>query len=716
MKIKDLLIKKNDRTPFKPMSMERNPNNNLFLILGKDYFKILELINGNNFEEVKLSFRRIKLIKQAAWGRITNNKIFFCDSNNKLYSSDLNSKPHISDIYEFEDEINHISMNCKDSIMACCTSRDSNIHLLDIENKKIIHTIVRQNPLNIKNCQFSPINENYLIISDDRGHIYLYDKRNTLSQAKDFCSEAKEILSIAWHPTDVNKFCSGGMDNYIRIWDINNNNESWADFKTSEGCSKVSFLKSNPNYIISTHQTNNYNINLWNMKMRDMPEYRFTGHESNVLGFDSDIKGNKIISVEKKGILMIHDLNNGERILDDITTNIIKFNNNNEIYCFHDDKLQREFFSKIIHKDSENNLENKDDIKNNNEYKPLKSDKENIKNIYKLNLNQKDLQMMDRTLKEDNLVLYIKRDIKLTLNSELKQYYIFTPEQIHHIFRKYIYYIEKNENLYKSKRFPSVSDINLLDKITVDDIDFSEKLKISITKNLVFAETGINNYNHISIWKTLLHLVQQNTFKSIFNYFSKEQKKINKKRKNTTINELNKSFEIKNDKYEMNQTSMKLITTLVINQLTKIIDYLIDDYGDIYLATIICYLFKPILFRDEKIKNRVLRLIKDCVSNLRKYQLYVDANHLIKFGPEENNKIEKKSYEFKYSCKNCEKTKFDHGKCSCGRVIACEDCHEVISGLFLWYSSCGHEEHFSHVINENIEKTFCNICNEKKSI
>ena len=101
MKIKDLLIKKNDRTPFKPMSMERNPNNNLFLILGKDYFKILELINGNNFEEVKLSFRRIKLIKQAAWGRITNNKIFFCDSNNKLYSSDLNSKPHISDIYEW---------------------------------------------------------------------------------------------------------------------------------------------------------------------------------------------------------------------------------------------------------------------------------------------------------------------------------------------------------------------------------------------------------------------------------------------------------------------------------------------------------------------------------------------------------------------------------------------------------------------------------------
>ena len=78
-------------------------------------------------------------------------------------------------------------------------------------------------------------------------------------------------------------------------------------------------------------------------------------------------------------------------------------------------------------------------------------------------------------------------------------------------------------------------------------------------------------------------------------------------------------------------SSLKLMTTLVVNQLSKIIDYLIDDYGDIYLATIICYLFKPVLFKDEKIKKRILRLIKDCVNNLRKYQLYVAANHLIIF-------------------------------------------------------------------------------------
>ena len=121
------------------------------------------------------------------------------------------------------------------------------------------------------------------------------------------------------------------------------------------------------------------------------------------------------------------------------------------------------------------------------------------------------------------------------------------------------------------------------------------------------------------------------------------------------------------------------MTTILINQLSKIIDYLIDDYGDIYLATIICYLFKPILFKDEILKKRILRLIKDCVNNLRKYQLYVDANHLIKYGPEENNKIDKKTYIFKYSCTKCKIYEFKDGTCSCGKVIACEECEKKLS-------------------------------------
>ena len=145
-----------------------------------------------------------------------------------------------------------------------------------------------------------------------------------------------------------------------------------------------------------------------------------------------------------------------------------------------------------------------------------------------------------------------------------------------------------------------------------------------------------------------------------------------------------------------------IMTNLIINHLSRIIEYLIDTYGDIYLATIICYLFKPILFRDEKLKIRILKLIRQCENNLRKYQLYVDANHLIKYGPEENNKIEEKNeYKFIFSCKNCGMNEFNEGKCKCGKILLCEECHKKAQGLFIWCSGCGHGGHINHINKVN---------------
>ena len=714
----DLPIKKNDKV-FSKLSMERNPFNNKFYLLGTNIFKLYELSNDNKIIELKVGFQRT--IKQATWGRFKKNILYIYDSMNILYFKNVaqNNIHKFENIKNFGNEILKMSINCKDSIIALCY-KNNNICLYDLEKKKEITTICREN-LRIRDCQFSPINENYFLISGDVGNIYLYDISNFSLPIKDFFSEAKDILSVDWHPTKENLFCSGGMDNFIRIWNINNNNRRpIAEFKTLEGCSKVCFLKSNPNYIISSYQTNNYNINIWSIKFRDIPEYRYTGNENNIIGFDTDYEGTRILSIDRTATLIINYLNKGERILDDITTNIIKFNNNNELYCFHDNKVFKENLSETKAKDySKTN----DKIKNDNSLiTNLKKTKENINSIYMLNFNQKEIQLMNKTTSKEDINLNLKKDMKIKLNTELRQYYIFTPEQILSLFRGYIYYIEKNENLYKRKRFQSWNAIqteNMSDEsYTVDKLDFSEKLELSISKNLLFAKNHINNYNHISIWKTLLNLSGQNMFKSMYNQFmQKEPKAIgNKKRKKTTNNCLNKSFEKENENYEMNHpSSLKLMTTLVINQLSKIINYLIDDYGDIYLATIICYLFKPILFKDERIKKRILRLIKDCVNNLRKYQLYVPANHLIKYGPEENNNIDGKTFIFNYSCTECQLNKFENGRCSCGKVISCEECEKKISGLFLWCPSCGHEEHLSH-INKNKAEFFCNGCKKKKII
>ena len=720
----DLRIKKNDKIPTK-LTMERNPYNNKFFLLGTNFFKLFELTIDNKINELKVGYQR--RINLAIWGKSLKNTLYFYDSCNALFLLNLDSNSKNTRKYhklkELSNELFKISINCNDSILALC-NRNNNIDLLDLQKNQIISTICKKNLVLIRDCQFSPFNENYLLISGDAGNIYFYNIVNCSSPIKNFDSEPKDILSVAWHPTKKNIFCSGGMDNYIRIWDINYSDKPLAEFKTSEGCAKVCFLKPNPNYIISSYQTNNYNINLWNIKFRDIPEYRYTGNDYNIIGFDIDYEGTRIFSIDKKGILIINYLNKGERILDDITTNIIKFNNNNELYCFHDDKIQKENLSEINLKDSNDNEKVKND---NNKAIIMKQTEENISNIYMLNFNQKEMQIKQKTISKGDIKLHLKKNIKIKLNNELRQYYVFTPEQIHSIFKGYIYYIEKNENLYKRKRFQSWNAINTENMSensnSVDKLDFSEKLELSIRKNFLFAKKHLINYNHISIWNTLLNLSEKNTFKSMYNKFMGKEPKIanNKKRKKTIpsallFNSVNKSFEKENENYEMNHpSSLKLMTTLVINQLSKIVDYLIDDYGDIYLATIICYLFKPILFKDENLKKRILRLIKDCVNNLRKYQLYVAANHLVKYGPEENNNIDGKTFIFNYSCTECQLNKFENGRCSCGKIISCEECEKKISGLLLWCPSCGHEEHLSH-INKNKTEYYCIRCKKKKKV
>ena len=709
MIIKALYKNSKDKTDPKLKSLERNPIINSFLIIGTNYFKIQKLTNDQFIEQNIFSQNRKRAIKFAKWGSKKEDVLYIYELNESnnyhLYSLNIGSTKQICDIFEFKSEIRNFSINCDDSIMACC-SDDDLIYLLDIKNKLIIKEISRKNKWTIKDCQFSPINDNYFLVSGDGGNIYLYDKRILSKQVKDFFLDSKEILSVAWHPCDQNKFCSGGMDNLIRIWDINNNISSLADFKTSEGCSKVKFLKSKPNYIISSYQTNNFNIHLWNIKLRDLPEYRFSGHDSTIIGLDNDIEGTKIVSLDKKGLLIAHEVDKGERIFDNITTNIIKFNNKNEIYCFHDDKLPKEDFS------LKSSKENNDII---SEEKVIEKAKDNRNNIYMLNFNQKDMQIMNKSPTNEDISIHLKSNTILILKKELSQYYTFTPEQIHFLFRGYIYYIEKKESLYKRTRFQSVSDLYKIDKnddpITIDKLDFAQKLTISISKNLAFATNHVKNYNHISIWKTLLNMTEKPTFKIIFNKF------IGKEEKKKKVKNLNKSFERLKGNLEINYLKkispvyLELMTNILINQLSKIIDYLIDDYGDLFFATIICYLFKPILFHDEKLKTRILRLIKDFVFYLRKYQLYVEANHLIKYGPEENNIIDEKTFKFNYSFKTYKKQNVKDVK----EGIFCEECEKMASGLFLWYPSCGHEEHLIH-INKNKSEYYCNDCKKKKLI
>ena len=122
-----------------------------------------------------------------------------------------------------------------------------------------------------------------------------------------------------------------------------------------------------------------------------------------------------------------------------------------------------------------------------------------------LNFNQQELQVKNKIIEKEDKKINLKNDITLNINNELKQYYIFSKEQINNLFRRYIYYIERKETLYTRKRFSSDPHLFKIESSednenNIDELDFSDKLIRAISANLEYAKNSLNNYNHVSIY------------------------------------------------------------------------------------------------------------------------------------------------------------------------------------------------------------------------
>jgi len=83
------------------------------------------------------------------------------------------------------------------------------------------------------------------------------------------------------------------MDKNLFIWDINNNNDNTPiiSYKSSHGISRLKWWKKNPQYIISSYQTNNFYVSMWNINIDNMPEFTYKGHKDVVTGFCFDTTG-----------------------------------------------------------------------------------------------------------------------------------------------------------------------------------------------------------------------------------------------------------------------------------------------------------------------------------------------------------------------------------------------------------------------------------------
>lgn len=277
-------------------TISRNCKTDLIAIGGKSLMKVLQLNDNNSFKVFKV----LKIARSSskigttdvAWNNIADNIL--------ASTTLLNSNVLVWDINQTNLEklnrklgshsqiINRVNWSHHNQDILASCSQDGFLNIWDIKLKTDQIALSMYQKEKIRDCQFSPFNENYILASYMSGLIKLWDTRSSKTCVKEFIQHETDVLTIDWHPTLENVFASGSMDKNLHIWDINKSN-AIISYKTSHGTSRVKWWKKNPQYIISSYQTNNFYASMWNINIDNMPEYLYKGHKDVVTGFCWDI-------------------------------------------------------------------------------------------------------------------------------------------------------------------------------------------------------------------------------------------------------------------------------------------------------------------------------------------------------------------------------------------------------------------------------------------
>lgn len=341
-----------------PISViHRNPSEDLFAVGGKSFTKIIKIVN-NEFKVHKV-LKTAKSSSKVGTTDIQWNKSFktILASTTLLNSSiliwDISQISHdklSTTIGSHDQIINRISWNnINYKILASC-SQDGYIKLFDYKVKEEVLSI--NNKEKIRDCQFSPFSEFQLLASYNNGIINLWDTRKTDSSVSQFIRHESDVLSIDWNPLKENIFVSGSTDKNLYIWDINKS-QPILNYKTNFGTNRVKWYKKNPQYILTSYQTNNNFAALWNTKIFNIPEYLFKGHKEVVTGFSWSLDESKLITVSKDSKMILHDFSNGFRPLDNFFSNFSKLIDDNNLIFYSDVLPEKE---NIVNKKVEENI------------------------------------------------------------------------------------------------------------------------------------------------------------------------------------------------------------------------------------------------------------------------------------------------------------------------------------------------------------------------
>jgi hypothetical protein len=667
-----------------PLStISRNCKSDLIAIGGKSCMKVLKLGENNELKVVKI----LKVARTSnktgttdlAWNNYLENILAsttLLGSNvliwdiNQINLNKLNEK-----IGSHTQLINRVNWNYKNVNLLASCSQDGLLNIWNITNKPDEYVISMQHKEKIRDCQFSPFSEYLILASYVSGAVKLWDTRNYKSHVKEFIHHETDVLSIDWHPELENVFCSGSMDKNLCIWDCNQNSPIQS-YKTSHGTSRVKWWKKNPQYIISSYQTNNFYASMWNINIDNMPEYLYKGHKDVVTGFCWDLSETKLITCSKDNWIIVNNFADGYRCMDNVCTHFSKFGDEEKIYSYSDTKpkktnlFENVDYSRLIKKTKGVSLyhsPHSNSISSSHSHS-------NLSNLYDKNYSDKnyseknliDRNFSDKNFSERNSILggvisspfshIRKKRFQIKINNTnlinfsnsktllLNQYYTFNKKQIEELFENYSFLTNDS--------FLANNIVNLEFK----NLPKSTKLNFIIINNWKYAKDKLKNYNHLAVWSQLKFLSELESFGFIDNCIVSGNRKFSTLTR--TASELSlspnaqslKEKKISNIQTESCGYSDCLMIEILRNNVIELINFLIDGHADIWLATIIIYIFHDVFSFN---KDKYLRIVTECFENLRRLKLHKIAAKLMKFAIFDEMKHNKQNTLILLSCKKC---------------------------------------------------------------
>ena len=680
-------------------TISRNPSTDLIALGGKNTLKVYKLHPNDKFEQQKV-LKVSKAVKigsfDVSWNPKEKNLLASTTIfNPQIILWDYGKKPSSSKIGSHEQMINRISWNhFQPNILASC-SQDRTLKLWDIKNaickdsKSIDNNKISPKPImkidskeKLRDCQFSPKVEWYLLASCINGEIMLFDTRKTAEKVRTF-DHFDDVLTVDWHPSQSNVFCSGGMDRNLYIWNIDSSyKKPIIAYSTIHSTYRVKWFDPNPQYIISSYQANNLYASMWNINIHDMPEYKFLGHKDVVTGFCWDTSNTRLITCAKDGTVLVTKFTDGLRLFDKISTSVTKFSKEDELMYYYNAKPQKKPFSECDISELLLCRRNSNDLSISSCYMPDYVDM--------MNFNKNDFSIKSNPTLSDKLVS-LNQTKKVQFTPHLQQYYKLDKDQIHTIFKNYCFILEP-ENAIRNNRLGITSEMK-----------YAERIRLAIEYNYNYAKEHIKNYNHLAIWDELHMLTTLPSF-------------------DTAIDNDNNHFYYKLKlQLKMNTSTPSENSVLFLENIKHtvlgIISYLIDIHNDLVLATIISYLFHPLFESEIHIKKKLLNMEEDCRELLNSSKLFVISAKLKKFGFYEMVKSEHDPV-MNFICGTC-KVNYDGTSVpacsSCKKQILCFKCNESVTGLYTWCSECGYGGHPTHMYEYFKNNEHCpSLCGEHR--